>query len=135
MKFTSRDISKHFCLPPFFLEKIEFQERNKFSVHILHEYAWIHSWIHPWYIYVAKTLKLINYNNTCGLITDYNVVSLNTAALTISFERRCLWYCAAVFLRIIGAISLLTFNFASARTKCFLVSTRKYLPQIRLSIL
>ena len=29
----------------------------------------------------------------------------------------------------------LTFNFASARTKCFLASTRKYLPQFHVSIL
>ena len=41
----------------------------------------------------------------------------------------------AVFLRISGAICLLTFNFASARTKCFLAFTRKYLLQFRVSML
>ena len=43
--------------------------------------------------------------------------------------------CAAVFLRISGAMCLLTFNFASSRTKCFLAFTQKYLAQFRVSIL
>ena len=34
-----------------------------------------------------------------------------------------------------GAMCLLKFNFASARVKCFLAFTRKYLPQFRVSIL
>ena len=34
-----------------------------------------------------------------------------------------------------GAMCLLTFNFASARIKCVLAFTRKYLPQFRVSIL
>ena len=40
-----------------------------------------------------------------------------------------MWHCAAGFLRISGAMCSLTFNFASARIKCFLAFTRKYLPQ------
>ena len=48
-----------------FFKKVEFfKERNKFSACILARVSWIHSWIYPWYIYVAKTLKLINYDNT-----------------------------------------------------------------------
>ena len=43
--------------------------------------------------------------------------------------------CAAGFLRISGAMCSLTFNFASARIKCFLSFIRKYLPQFRVSIL
>ena len=46
-----------------------------------------------------------------------------------------MWHCAAGFLRISGAMCSLTFNFASARIKCFLAFTRKYLPQFRVSIL
>ena len=47
-----------------------------------------------------------------------------------------MWNCAAGFLRISGAMCSLTFNFASARIKCFLAFTRKYLPQsVRVSIL
>ena len=46
-----------------------------------------------------------------------------------------MWHCAAGFLRISGAMCLLKFNFASARVKCFLAFTRKYLPQSRVSIL
>ena len=46
-----------------------------------------------------------------------------------------MWHCAAEFLRTSGAMCLLTVNFASARIKCFLASTRKYLPQFRVSIL
>ena len=41
----------------------------------------------------------------------------------------------AGFLRISGAMCSLTFNFASARIKFFPASTRKYLPQFRVSIL
>ena len=55
-------------------------------------------------------------------------------ALIIFFERRCLWHCAAGFLRISGAMCSLKFNFASARIKYFLAVTRKYLPQFRVSI-
>ena len=46
-----------------------------------------------------------------------------------------MWNCAAGFLRISGAMCSLIFNFASARIKCFLAFTRKYLPQFRVSIL
>ena len=35
------------------------------------------------------------------------------------FERRRLWHCAAGVLHICGAVYPLTFNFASARIKCF----------------
>ena len=70
-----------------------------------------------------------------GFITDYIVVSRNTAALIIFFERRCLWHCAAGFLRISGAMCSLTFYFASARIRRFLAFTRKYLLQFRVSIL
>ena len=68
-----------------------------------------------------------------GFITNYIVVSGNTATLIIFFERRFLCHCAAGFLRICGAMCSLTFNFASARIKCFLAFTRKYLPQFRVS--
>ena len=63
------------------------------------------------------------------LITDYIVVSRDTAALIILFERRCLWHCPPGFLRIGGAMCSLTVNFASTRIKCFLAFSRKYLPQ------
>ena len=71
----------------------------------------------------------------CAFITDYIVVLRNAAALIIFFERQCLWHCAAGFLRISGAMCLLKFDFASARVKCFLAFTRKYLPQFHVSIL
>ena len=48
----------------FFFEKIEFfKERNKFSVRILARVS-LDSFLDSsiWYIYVAKTLKLINYD-------------------------------------------------------------------------
>ena len=125
-----------------FFEKIEFfKERNKFSVRILARVS-LDSFLDSsiWYIYVAKTLKLINYDLWIMTmphrsITDYIVVSWNTAALIRFFERRCLWHCAAGFLRITSTTCSLTFNFSSARIKCFLAFTRKYLPQFRVSIL
>ena len=46
-----------------------------------------------------------------------------------------MWNCAAGFFRISGAMCSLTFNFASARIKCFLAFTWKYLPQFCVSIL
>ena len=45
-----------------------------------------------------------------------------------------MWHCAAGFLRISGAMCSLTCNFASARVKCFLAFTQKYLPQFLVSI-
>ena len=69
------------------------------------------------------------------LITDYIVVSWDTAGLVILFERRCLWHCAPGFLRISSAMCSLTVNFGSTRIKCFLAFARKYLPQFLVSIL
>ena len=60
-----RDTSKHFCLLPFFLRRLSFSRKGiNLRSTFWHEYPWIHSWIHPWYIFVDKTFKLINYNNT-----------------------------------------------------------------------
>ena len=79
----------------FFWGRLSFSRKGiNFLFAIWHEYLWMHSWIYQWNIFVAKTLKLINYDNTVprGFITDYVVISWNSAALTILFERRCLWH-------------------------------------------
>ena len=67
IQHQARDISKHFCPLPFFLwGRLSFlRKRINFRSAFWHEYPWIHSWIHPAMIYyVAKTLKLIHYDNT-----------------------------------------------------------------------
>ena len=108
----------------FFSRRLSFSGKGiNFRSAFWHGYPWIHSWIHPWYIYVAKTLKLINCRFMKYSGTDH------------IFERRFLWHCAAGFLRISGAMCSFTFNFASATIKCFPAFTRKCLPQFRVSIL
>ena len=117
-----------------FLRRSSFSRKGvNFRSVFWHEYPWIHSW----YIYVAKTLKLINYYN-------YIVGSL---PITLSFheiQRRWSYFlrgdaCGNVLqgfcMRVSGAMCSLTFNYASVRKKCFLAFTRKHLPQFRVSIL
>ena len=98
----------NFCLLSFFWEKIEFLRNEiNFRSAFLHEYPWVHSWIHSWCIYVGKTL-IDKMTISRRFISNYTVISGNTVALIIVFERRCLRQCAAVFLRISGAMCSLT---------------------------
>ena len=106
----------------FFLRRLSFSRKEiNFRFASWHEYPWIHSWIHPWYIYVAKTLKLINY--------------VGSLPITLSFhEIQWRW---SYFLRG-DACGIVLQGFCALVVQCVclhLAFTQKYLPQFRVSIL
>ena len=112
-----RDISKHFCLLPVFLRRLSFSRKGiNFRSAFWHEYPWIHSCIHPSYIFVDKTFKLLNYNNT--------------SCVYYRLHCRFMKYSSAgqIFLKVM-LVAL------CCRVFAHLASTRKYLPQFRVSIL